>query len=92
MVVFQLIWAFDENSSLSEETPDQTGSLWKLRQGGEGWVGIVTLTDQPGRQGDEQVLLWVRHSAVAVRTHPNRAGPMVGIVYERDKMISFLLF
>ena len=56
----------------------------------------MTLTDQPGRQGDEQVLLWVRHSAVALRTHPNRAGPMVGIdntiVYERDKMISFLLF
>lgn len=78
--------------SLSEETPDQTGSLWKLREGGEGWVGIVTLTDQPARQGDEQVLLWVRHSGVAVRTHPNKAGPMVGIVYERDKMISFLLF
>ena len=52
----------------------------------------MTLTDQPAGQGDEQVLLWVRHSAVAVRTHPNRAGPMVGIVYEGDKMISFLLF
>ena len=52
----------------------------------------MTLTDQPAGQGDEQVLLWVRHSAVAVRTHPNRAVPMVGIVYERDKVISFLLF
>ena len=47
----------------------------------------MTLTDQPARQGDEQVLLWVRHSAVAVRTRP-----MVVIVYERDNMISFLLF
>ena len=52
----------------------------------------MTLTNQPAGQGDEQVLLWVRHSAVAVRTHPNRAVPMVGIVYERDKVISFLLF